>query len=74
MNELKFVEVDKNKFVRLDEIKGFFRKDDIIVTGDCKKPTKIYSYGVIDFLDGSKSRIPIEYFEKLKKVVKNENE
>lgn len=72
MNKLKFVEVDKDKFIRLDEIKGFFRKDEIILTGDYKKPSKDYSYGVVAFSDGSKSEIPIEYFEKLKKAVLND--
>lgn len=70
----KFVEVDKDKFIRLDEIKAFYRKDEIFVTGDLKKPTRNYSYGVIVLLDNSKNDIPIEYFEKLKKTVKDEKE
>lgn len=72
MNDIKFVEVDKDRFIRIDQINAFFKKEEIVITGDFRKPTKIHSYGVIVLSDNSKKDIPIEYFDKLKKAVNYE--
>lgn len=76
MNEIKFIEIDKDKFKRLDQIDGFYKVDEIFVHDSILAPTitSDRSYGVVVFSDKTKCEISIEYYYKLKKELSNEKE